>query len=874
MLAHLLQVCGLDLGALDELIPATPHNPDGHWEHAEFVRINEELLNQLGGGWDQPPEIESNWRHDDRVGPLRSSAEELVGRFPAERTWGWKDPRNCLTLPFWNELLPNLKVVACVRNPLDVASSLRRRGMSSYGFGLALWQTYNERLLSHASAGQRIFVHYNRLFDDLHGELRRIADFLEMCASDEEFDRAAAAAKPNLRHHTFALDDLVKASAAPAIIDLYERLCAEAGWPEFLETRSRRNARQDSACGLEVASAPALPALVAVSASTDHRHKPEKHAGNGAARHLPLGPLNVAVIENSELKEQLASQREQLQALHEHRRLRDEQLARQAEDLAELQFDRERDARQLESALDEFRPQQSPHESDAARRARYLLTIQRFRDAVRGLVPRKASILVVSRGDDELLTLYDRQAAHFPQIEGGSYSGYHPHCSLSAIAHLETLRARGAEYLVFPQTALWWLERYPDFHRHLERQYRCVLHDCDVGAIFSMRHSSCWIDLTRAMAECRLRLGRDPSLLNWNSGLNLTYSFPEAPVFLPLDISATELPYLDKSIDLVALPAANSEQFAEARRVATQAVLLLDRNFDCRVEWLSGVLPEFPSVSVVIPVHNQATTTGACLASLVETLPESFRGEIIVVDDASADDTAALLDGWIKRDPRVRRLQNDVNQGFLESARRGAAAARGEILLFLNNDTILLPDWLPPLLRVFRDFPQAGAVGGKLLFPNGALQEAGGMVFCDGSAANFGRGDHDVDAPQYNFVREVDYCSGALLATRRSLFEQIGGFDDRYRPAYYEDTDYCFAVRQYGFRVYYQPASAVVHLEGVSSGTDPASGVKRYQAMNQAKFAEKWSAALSRQAPRPSENNHAAWLALALGCPSAEGALP
>src|SRR5262249_22644814 len=151
----------------------------------------------------------------------------------------------------------------------------------------------------------------------------------------------------------------------------------------------------------------------------------------------------------------------------------------------------------------------------------------------------------------------------------------------------------------------------------------------------------------------------------------------------------------------IALPAENQELIAEARRVATQAVLLIDPNFDCQVEWVADAPAEPPSVSIVISVFNHAATTAACLTSLVETLPDSFRGEIIVVDDASTDDTPSLLEQWAARDARFRCLRNVVNEGFLESARRGAAAAWGEIILFLNNDTILLPDWLPPLLRVF-----------------------------------------------------------------------------------------------------------------------------------------------------------------------------
>jgi O-antigen biosynthesis protein len=209
-------------------------------------------------------------------------------------------------------------------------------------------------------------------------------------------------------------------------------------------------------------------------------------------------------------------------------------------------------------------------------------------------------------------------------------------------------------------------------------------------------------------------------------------------------------------------------------------------------------------------------------------------------------------------------LRNPKNAGFVASCNRGASAATGEIIIFLNNDTLPLPGWLTSLLQTFRDHPDAGAVGGKLVFPDGRLQEAGGVIFADGSGANFGRGDHEVDAPLYNYVREVDYCSGALLATRRSLFEEIGGFDTRYCPAYYEDADYCFAVREKGSRVYYQPDSTIIHLEGATSGTDLSSGVKQYQVVNQAKFVEKWGHMLKRQRPRPGRYTHETWYALAV----------
>src|SRR5262249_15190516 len=157
------------------------------------------------------------------------------------------------------------------------------------------------------------------------------------------------------------------------------------------------------------------------------------------------------------------------------------------------------------------------------------------------------------------------------------------------------------------------------------------------------------------------------------------------------------------------------------------------------------------------PCHNGAAHTAACLAALEETLPGNFRGEVLVVDDASTDGTPALLEGRSRKQPRLKVLRNCANEGFIRSCNRAARAASGDVLVFLNNDTIPLPGWLPPLPRLFQARPEAGVVGGMLLYPDGRLQEAGGVIFSDGSGANFGRGDCHPDHPLYNYVRAVDY---------------------------------------------------------------------------------------------------------------------
>jgi GT2 family glycosyltransferase/glycosyltransferase involved in cell wall biosynthesis len=256
---------------------------------------------------------------------------------------------------------------------------------------------------------------------------------------------------------------------------------------------------------------------------------------------------------------------------------------------------------------------------------------------------------------------------------------------------------------------------------------------------------------------------------------------------------------------------------------------------------------ETPLVSVIVPVYNQLHHTWNCLKALAEHAgPTPF--EVIVVDDGSSDATATE----VPRIGGVRFHKNPENLGFIGACNAGAALARGQYLFFLNNDTAVQPGWLEPLVDTFTTFERVGLVGSKLIYPDGRLQEAGGIVFKDGSGWNYGRFDHP-DDPRYDYPREVDYCSGAAILIEKALFDSFGGFDTLYKPAYYEDTDLAFKVRAAGLRVIYQPASKVIHFEGVTGGTDTSSGTKRYQVINQGKFLDRWREALASQ-PEPTDH--------------------
>jgi len=198
------------------------------------------------------------------------------------------------------------------------------------------------------------------------------------------------------------------------------------------------------------------------------------------------------------------------------------------------------------------------------------------------------------------------------------------------------------------------------------------------------------------------------------------------------------------------------------------------------------------------------------------------------------------------RDGHFVYLRNQTNQGFVDACNIGAEKAHGDYILLLNNDTEVNEGWLESLLVFAENTPDCGAAGSKLVYPDGRLQEAGGIVFSDANGWNYGKG-WKPNHPKFNFVREVDYVSGASLMVKRSLWKEIGGLDKRYAPAYFEDSDLCFEIRKHGFKVYYQPASLVIHHEGATAGTNLNEGFKKFQLINRPKFIEKWKKELTKQ---------------------------
>lgn len=676
MLTRLLHACGLYLGPESALMPPQADNPEGFWEHLGFVALNDELLNELGGAWDLPPKAEENFT-GARLDPLRLKARLLIEGFDSPSVWGWKDPRNSLTLPFWQDLVPRLKTLIVVRNPLEVAHSMRQRNGTSYSFGLRLWEIYNRRLIEAANAQERLVTHYDLFFDDPETELRRIAHFIGL--PDMEAANAATLVTRQKRHTRFSIDDLIDARVSGEVIQFYRALISEAKGKIGKTSQGAKQEEPDS-----------LPGKVSrLNASI-----PERIA---QIQHLERELLAQAEARHKREVEELSAHLEKTNGL----------LQAKSISLAEG-----------EMRQDELRNRLRKQLQATKRLARFLDEADRaagqLRSSARWQIANPVAAL----------------KAKLSPAQSRDLLGY---------GHLEKIVS----------TYRKWRKAHPE-----------------VSAI-------------------------DHQIQTLISGVVLAPGQRVAPVEPPEPTRPIEFP-----------------------------------------------IHEEVEISIVIPVFNQFRFTQGCLASLQEH-QGTERFEIIVVDDCSTDDTAAI----VSRIPGVVYLRNEMNSGFIASCNRGAEKARGKYLVFLNNDTLVRDGWLMALTDTFAEDPYAGIVGSKLIYPDGLLQEAGGIIWRDASGWNYGKFD-DPAKPEYNSLREVDYCSAAALMIPKSLFQSVGGFDPRYAPAYYEDTDLSFKVRRAGYKVLYQPLSEVIHYEGATGGTDITTGTKKHQDINRSTFAKTWAAQL------------------------------
>jgi GT2 family glycosyltransferase len=255
-------------------------------------------------------------------------------------------------------------------------------------------------------------------------------------------------------------------------------------------------------------------------------------------------------------------------------------------------------------------------------------------------------------------------------------------------------------------------------------------------------------------------------------------------------------------------------------------------------------VPGDPAVSIIILVTTDTSRLRRCLASVDAHRPDTPVSEVLVVANGTAPEELR----WLSARDDVVLLAANVNLGFGGGCNWAASVAAGQRLLFMNDDAVATAAWLEELNRVLDDDDTVGVAGSRILLTNGMLQEAGGVVWRDGTTSGVGRG-MDPNAPEFAISRDVDYVSFCSTIVAREAWDAVGGFDQRFFPAYYEDTDFCLTARSLGWRVVCEPRSVAVHEEGGSTGAPFNSFLKR---RNRERFVAKWRTTLARAEPSPS----------------------
>jgi hypothetical protein len=786
----------------ERFIDAADDNPEGFWENAAIVACNDDLLEAAGGAWDNPPALLPQGADDPRVAHVNEAATRALDGLRAHRPWGFKDPRVCLTAAYWLDLEPELHFVVCVRHPLEVALSLKRRNQNSYSLGLALWERYYTSVLELVPPERRIVSHYDSFFTDPEGELRRLCEFAGL-------EPVAPHVRADLRHHTIDVS-LADADVSPALRALYADLCREAGValapePPSDEGRVRRLVLDGAVAERHAAQRQqAIDRLEERLEERETQLRREKSVTEANLRarvrelEVDLGEAVRGISELEQLTRRTAARVEVIVETVTLVRVRRKLGSLKARAAKRVRSRAVQPARKLASrgkrrvvprarAVVKRAPEPA---QDVLRRGRRVVARARgralpapprvtrrpqtdwkpeYERLVAASVPDGEAWLVLAPGSPRAARrARSRPAAPFPEATAATGA------DLAFVAELEGLRFQGYRRLAVPAPARQWFNEHVALRDHVAGRYR-VLGDDAGGVVFDLttRAESGPRSLRAEVAQLVASSTSPPAILDWTE-VDISRELEGMTTFVPPD--GDTLPYLDASVEIVVVN--GSHDVREARRVASGYVITVESG-------TSGPL----SVRTVEPIGDARPAQPARPRTLVWTSDPS-------------------------RDERWRTLLADVVADAGAAVRFGDVDSDGidfpdhDIVVIVEPYVLPLPGSLEAAAAFVAGDPTA-AVAGKVVRRDGRLEAAGGTVFSDRSVALVGNGSDDVNGPWHEYVRPVCWAPGVVAAST-ALWTKVTA------PAYVAGRafvrEWCSEVWASGGRVVYHPSVQAVRL--------------------------------------------------------------
>ena len=784
-LTRIIGLCGATLPKT--LMKPAGDNDSGFWESRPIMELHDEILASVGSAWDDPNTVPDEWFKSKECEEYKHKIIELLrNEYQSTSLIVFKDPRVCRLVPLWLDIFTDLRAepyfVIMLRNPLEVAASLQRRNSFDYGKSLCLWLQHLILVEKDTRHENRLLFTYEQLLADWRSVIRDVNVRFDL-ALDAESETSVEQVDKFLRRDLRHFHETEKNLAHRPEIGAW--VSQAYSWAlELSRNHDAVDTRIITRIGLELEQA-------------------EKFFG--PAYRETNRQLRESEQQGKILSERLNSTVYELQrAVTSARALETDHQALLHSTAWRLSW----------AGVEAVRRHGRSTLGKLIQGLYWLFTFQlapRLKEAREIAIIRQSGVFDL-----------DYYLERYPGIR---------YIFKDPIEHYVTAGAAEGRQPNAYFDSRFYLDTYPAVR---ESKMNPLTHYLERGAKEGLNPSAMFDTLYYLEQNPDVKkLGMNP--LSHYLQTEKTERFETHPAS-EYDAYADPRGVAPSGQILRRLP--NNDVASTAFFIAKEINATLTKSkvagsWADELQQVDLSSAESPQVSVLIPFFDQCKVTLSCLKAISCQTGPSF--EVILVDDGSRDDRAESF----RQIPGIRYLRNDQNIGYLRSCNRAALEAKGEYIVLLNSDALPMREWLAELIHTFEIHPSTGLAGSMLLYPNGRLQEAGGLVFKDGVGWNYGR-NKDPHAYQYNYVRPMDYCSGASIAIPRELWHELGGYDEEFVPAYYEDTDLALRVRQAGYSVMFNPFSRVIHFEGVTAGRDTTSGVKKYQEVNRKKFADRW----------------------------------
>ena len=872
-MAHALQVLGAELGP--RLMPPAPDNPEGFFENLDVVEINDDLLDGLGHAWDDFRPLPEGWLSSDAAQHARKHIAELYARtFAQPAFWAIKDPRLCLTFPLWRETFEacgaTFGALLVVRDPAAVARSLYQRNGIGTALGHALWASYTRAALDavQGMAHAVLSIHaFNRDPQRLAGALQALG-----CDCSARGPGARDAGRRALEHLCRTDDSSMDAPGT----DTGGFDSASMDWRG--NDMDAAGLRTLAATVAEHADADEL----AMSCSAYWVNQRSQYAHNLRdleQKWLALQSQHADAVGWAQgLQEQLEDTRQRLQALQdEHEKVAawgkglDDELGAARERIGALQGQLADRDTLIESQRADLTHQRQLLECVAGESAAARQHLERVLRSRSWAITRPLRVVGrILRGEWYVvragLKHHREQTYVAVPMHSARYSVPQPVADdahkasgisgVDATNHIAHGEVKAAPRLGLVDSAGHTQNMRSTLREHfgafVERCYRAM----PVSGKRKRELKGWFFRLTgplfastapyrRWQAYQRMH-EQDAAYMPVGAAASAQLeAVPRSAAPMPQELWRADgtREWLDYQTVRARIDGIRQRQREDKNPTPYPMISIEVRQ--CAEAAAKIKLPKAyaqPDVTILIPVFNHLSTTLECLASIAaHSNVGGLTFEVLIANDGSTDATAQLL----ATIPNLRLVNQPENLGFLRNCNAAVAYANGRLLVLLNNDVQVTAGWLGTLVDCLESGPDIGAVGPRVVYPSGWLQEAGTRLLRDGGAELVGLNDLP-DLPRYRYSRDVDYCSGACLLLRTADFERLQGFDERYAPAYCEDSDLCMRLRAEGKRIVYCAGATVVHRLSTTSDSIPGDYKLRCIARNLTTFAGRWQADLDR----------------------------